>query len=149
MPLLIDENWLNAINSALVEAHSTTCKPNNPAEPTDQVELVVSGTKGGKVATRWSLENAWLHSVRVALPDEEPATLTMPIKAAELQSLLAGELDPAVAFMRGDLKPEGPTGSLLEFLAALNRPETKAALALFSAGFSEGSGVGLSGDLDS
>lgn len=124
--MLLDEEWFNRLNQALAGASTQDDLSQGPIY---EVELVVSGTKAGKLATRWRLDNGVLESVRIAKPDEQPTALRIPVKLVEFEQLLSGELDPAVAFMQGDLKPEGPTGDFLAFLAALQQPNSKAALA--------------------
>lgn len=94
-----------------------------------QVELVVSGTETGKVATRWVVEGGRLVAVRAATAEDPPAGVSAPQSADDLRAVVAGELEPAVAFMRGDLKPEGSAAAWFAFVSALNQPATRAALA--------------------
>ena len=48
----------------------------------------------------------------------EAAALTLTTNAADAADLLAGRVDPSVAFMRGRLKAAGEGGLLLGFLAS-------------------------------
>ncbi|MEM7340661.1 MAG: hypothetical protein AAF467_18540 [Actinomycetota bacterium] len=45
--------------------------------------------------------------------DPEDAAVTVPVTAAQLDAIVAGETSLAQDFMRGDVKPVGATGPLL------------------------------------
>ncbi len=55
----------------------------------------------------------------VALGDGEPAC-ELPFTKVQMESYLAGEMKLAVAYMRGDFKPTGSTGSILAAIDALD-----------------------------
>ncbi len=48
----------------------------------------------------------------------EERELAVSVPAAEARAILAGELSPSVAFMRGRLKTSGDPGAVLDVLAA-------------------------------
>ncbi len=50
------------------------------------------------------------------------AKVRIPFTGAQRAAWLAGELDLAQAYMRGDLKPEGSSGDLIATLELLNDP---------------------------
>ncbi|MDQ2727728.1 MAG: SCP2 sterol-binding domain-containing protein [Actinomycetota bacterium] len=71
--------------------------------------VTVTGGTGGDVTYRrhwWPADGA----------EERDLAVTVP--AAEAGAILAGELSPSVAFMRGRLKTSGDAGAVLDVLAA-------------------------------
>jgi putative sterol carrier protein len=92
------------------------------------VELVVSGGDPARQSTVWVVDDGRIVSVAAGGDGAEPE-VTIPVSRADVESIIGGELDPAVAFMRGDLKPEGSARALLAFLSAVTRDDCRAALA--------------------
>ena len=90
------------------------------------VEIVVSGADPDPLVTRWVIDEGRL--VAVSAGAGGGADVSAPQTADDLRAVLAGDLDPAVAFMRGDLKPEGSAAAWYAFVSAMNRPETREAL---------------------
>lgn len=93
------------------------------------VELVVTGGDEGRLAIHWVVEDGRLRAVRPASESGVDAEVTVPQTRHDLGELVAGRLDPAVAFMRGDLKPEGSARALFAWLSALARDDCRAAIA--------------------
>lgn len=58
----------------------------------------------------------------VGASDAEPG-VAIPVTGAQLDAWTRGELDLSVAYMRGDIKPEGSTGTLLAALEVLSDPQ--------------------------
>lgn len=68
-------------------------------------------------------------SAKPVTPDEaEVAGVTVPVTAAQLAAIVAGEESLAQAFMRGDVKPEGATGPLLAVVELFEDPEFRSRL---------------------
>lgn len=63
-------------------------------------------------------------------PDEAEAAaaVTVPVTAAQLAAIVAGEESLAQAFMRGDVKPAGATGPLLAAVELFEDPEFRSRL---------------------
>lgn len=119
----LDDGWFSALTAALAGDDAPV------GEPADvDVELVVA-TEAGKVPTRWAIRGGRLTEVRRAADGDDPAAVSVPLDAAQLGSFLAGDADPAIAFMRGDLKPEGSSAAVLALLSAWARPSCRSALA--------------------
>jgi putative sterol carrier protein len=84
--------------------------------PSATVQLVVGGTPAGDVKFHLAVADG---VVTAASPGNNPqADVSLTVPHAEAQAILAGELDPNVAFMRGRLKTAGDPGLLLDLLAA-------------------------------
>lgn len=66
--------------------------------------------------------------VMAAAPDAE-IDLTVPVKTAQLESLVAGDSSWAQEFMRGDLKPVGATGVMVSLVEVFDDPEFRSAFA--------------------
>lgn len=80
------------------------------------VEVQLTGAPRGRGRINLVVEGGRLVS---CAPTPEPAAaLKLKSSLADATAMLHGELDPNVAFMRGDLKTDGPTGPLLALLAA-------------------------------
>lgn len=122
-PLLTDP-WFTAVTAALAAADDGPV-----GEAADATAELVVATDEGKVTTRWAVRGGRLVEVRWAVDGDEPAAVTVPLAAAQLASFLSGQADPAVDFMRGDLKPEGSSAAVLALFAAWARPACRDALA--------------------
>jgi len=84
--------------------------------PSATVQVVVGGTPSGDVRFHLRVDDG---VVTQAAPGNLPgAEVSLTIPHAEAQAVLAGELDPNVAFMRGRMKTSGDPGLLLDLLSA-------------------------------
>lgn len=90
------------------------------------VQVTVPGTPGGEFRYYRTYEAGTVTGGGVGLRKDATATLTLPV--AEAAEVLAGRLDPSVAFMRGRLKTAGDNGFLLRLLAAWSSPAGRANL---------------------
>lgn len=131
MSEVLSDEWCAAATSALADAASGG-GPVGAPDADGEVELVVAGD-AGKVTSRWVVSGGRLVGVRLVGDGEEPAPVSIPVTDDDLRAIVAGDLDPAVAYMRGDIKPEGSSAAVLAFVSALNRPECRDALAGLSA----------------
>lgn len=61
-----------------------------------------------------------ISSGRVTGPSDAEPAVTIPFTGKQLDAWTADEIDCSVAFMKGDLKPEGSTGALLAVLDLLD-----------------------------
>ena len=120
MTEVLSEAWFDAVNESL------TSVPPGPGGNA-VVALEVSGGGSGTVLTHWVVQDGRLASVRPA--DEAAADATIPVRHDLVEQLVSGHVDPAVEFMRGNLKPEGASAAVLALLSALANPECRAALA--------------------
>jgi putative sterol carrier protein len=78
----------------------------------------VGGTPTGDVKFHLAVADG---VVTTATPgNNSKADVALTIPHAEAQAMLAGELDPNVAFMRGRMKTAGDPGLLLDLLSATN-----------------------------
>jgi hypothetical protein len=83
---------------------------------TATVQVVVGGTPAGDVKFHLTVVDGVVVAAGAGnLPGAE-VSLTIP--HAEAQAVLAGNLDPNVAFMRGRMKTAGDPGLLLHLLSA-------------------------------
>ncbi len=84
------------------------------------VEVQLTGAPRGRGRMSLTVERGRL----VSCVPERTADAALKLKSThdDVRAMLRGELDPNVAFMRGDLKTDGPTGPLLALLAAYRRP---------------------------
>jgi hypothetical protein len=96
------------------------------------VEVVISGGEDGKLSTRWDLANGRLVAVRPVADGDPPPAASIPLVHADAAAIVAGERDPGVSYMRGDLKPEGRSAAVLALMSALARPSCRDALAAAS-----------------
>ncbi|MDQ2725587.1 MAG: SCP2 sterol-binding domain-containing protein [Actinomycetota bacterium] len=71
---------------------------------------------GGRPAATTYLRHWW------AADGVEERELAVTVSEAEAGAMLAGELSPSVAFMRGRLKTSGDPGAVLDVLAASATP---------------------------
>jgi hypothetical protein len=86
--------------------------------PSATVQVVVGGTPAGDVKFHLAVIDG---VVTAATPgNNSKADVSLTIPHAEAQAMLAGELDPNVAFMRGRMKTAGDPGLLLDLLSATN-----------------------------
>lgn len=92
-----------------------------------RIRWIVDGTPDGKVRVRTRFEAGRL--VEVAAADDRDAELTLTIRHPDLVALLAGEADLNALFIAGDLKTDGPTGPLLDLIAAVRSEPGRAVLA--------------------
>lgn len=120
--------WFDAVTAALA-AVDAGADPIGEPDAAAEVEIVVSGADPDPLVTRWVVEGGRLVAVRIAEDGADPADVTVPQSAGDLRAVIAGDLDPAVAFMRGDLKPDGSAAAWFAFVSAMNQPSTRAALA--------------------
>ena len=91
------------------------------------VELVVTGGDVDRTVSTWVVEDGRPTSVTVgSAPEPE---VSVPLSRAAADRVLAGEVDPAEAYMRGDLKPEGSSRAWFAWLSAMARDDVRAALA--------------------
>jgi hypothetical protein len=81
--------------------------------PPVAVAVTVTGGPGGDATY---LRHWW------PAGDEPERQLAVTLPAAEAWAILAGELSPSVAFMRGRLKTSGDPGAVLDALAASATP---------------------------
>ena len=117
---LLSDDWFSRVSSALGDLEP------GPGG-SGLVEVVVSGGDMGRIRTHWVIEAGRLVSVHRA--DETEPDVVIPQSSAAFAELVAGTADPAVSFMRGDLKPDGSSGALLAFLSAMAQPACRKALA--------------------
>jgi hypothetical protein len=82
--------------------------------------VVVTGTAQGDIKVRVRLLDGRLVEADAGAGPDPDLTLTLP--SAEAGAIVAGALDPSVAFMRGRLKTAGDNGLLLGVLAAAAAP---------------------------
>jgi putative sterol carrier protein len=86
--------------------------------PSATVQVVVGGTPAGDVKFHLAVTDG---VVTAAAPgNNSKADVSLTIPHADAQAMLAGELDPNVAFMRGRMKTAGDPGLLLDLLSATN-----------------------------
>lgn len=94
------------------------------------VEWVVSGGDPGRMWVRWDIADGRITDVSVLDapgPDDE-VEVTVPLSRVHAESVLTGEIDPAQAYMRGDLKPEGSSRAWFALLSVFARPDVRKAL---------------------
>ncbi len=93
---------------------------------TGVVQVAVPGAPGGEFRYHRTFEKGRVTGGGVGPAPDPAVSLTLPV--AEARSVLAGELDPSVAFMQGRLKTAGDNGLLLELLAGWSSPAGRASL---------------------
>ena len=86
--------------------------------PSATVQVVVGGTPAGDVKFHLAVTEGVITAASPGNNSKADVSLTIP--HAEAQAMLAGELDPNVAFMRGRMKTAGDSGLLLDLLSATN-----------------------------
>lgn len=111
--------WCDALVAACVAAE--------PVLEDVVVEVQLTGAPRGRGRISLVVDGGRL--VACAPTPEPTAVLKLKSSLADATAMLQGELDPNVAFMRGDLKTDGPTGPLIALLAAYRRPDAEQARA--------------------
>lgn len=91
--------------------------PEAPGATGTVAVVVTGGPDGDERGTLRLLDGRPVEALEAA-----DADLTLTLTAAEATAVVAGELDPSVAFMRGRLKTSGDNGLVLRFLAATAAP---------------------------
>jgi hypothetical protein len=117
---VLSPEWCQAVTAALADL------PPGPGG-SGVAEVVATGGELGRVTTNWVVEDGRLIAVRVDDGLTE-ADVSIPQVRGDLEAVVAGERDAAVAFMRGDLKPEGSSRALFALLSALARSDVATAL---------------------
>ncbi len=117
---LFSESWCREVSASLADL------PGGPGG-SGVVQFVVTGGDPDRVHLTWVLDEGRVAGVSTEA-DAEPQVV-VPMSRPVAEQIVAGELDPAVAYMRGDLKPEGSSGAWFALLSALARDDTRAALA--------------------
>jgi hypothetical protein len=116
MPAWLSDEWVAASGEAV-----------DLAAPLDAtVEVAVLGVAGGDVRYHRSYKGGRVVAAGPGPAGAADVTLTLP--EGEARDVLAGRLDPSVAFMQGRLKTAGNNGLLLELLAAWSSPSGKASI---------------------
>ena len=127
MSTALSAEWFDDVTAALAAEDSDSAV--GAPDASAQIEIVVSGGEPGPLRTRWVVEGGRLVAVRAAaVEDDGDADVSAPQSADDLRAVVAGDLDPAVAFMRGDLKPEGSAAAWFAFISAMNQTSTRVAL---------------------
>lgn len=85
--------------------------------PTVGAELAVSGTPAGDVVYQVRLVGGKVVSTAVGPAAEGSVDVSISMTYAVASAILRGDDDANAAYMRGDLKPTGHTGRLLDLLA--------------------------------
>lgn len=114
---VLSDEWCAALTAAV-----TGLAPRPSAGDAD-VDVVA-----GSRRIRFSVRDGRLASVAPVADDDEPAAVEVPMTADTVAAMVAGDLDPAMAYMRGDLKPVGPSAAILDWLSALTDPACRSAL---------------------
>jgi alkyl sulfatase BDS1-like metallo-beta-lactamase superfamily hydrolase len=84
--------------------------------PSATVQVVVGGTPAGDVKFHLTVVDG---VVTDAAPGNLPsAEVSLTVPHADAESMLAGDLDPNVSFMRGRMKTAGDPGLLFDLLSA-------------------------------
>jgi len=102
--------------AALVGARPEAGVEQEPG-PSGTVQVVVTGASDGD-ATLTLADGAL---ARVAPGADATAAVTLTFTRADADAVVAGELDPSVAFMRGRMKTAGDPGLVLQVLAHARR----------------------------
>lgn len=123
----LDGTWV-AATTGLVPA---------PAGRSGTYQVVVSGPDG-ELRYRRRIDDGTVKDEPAG--DAEQADVTFTLTEADARAIVAGALDPTVAFMQGRLKTAGDPGWVLDLLAAWSSPEGLRALRGIAAA------AGLDGD---
>ena len=91
------------------------------------VALTVSGGDAGRVESTWVVEDGRV--ISISLDGGAEPEVVAPLSRRDAEAVVAGELDPAEAFMRGDLKPDGSARAWFAWLSALARDDVRTVLA--------------------
>jgi putative sterol carrier protein len=105
--------WLSEAWFALVRPELDGIE--GPPSLTGTVRLDVTGGAGGDVAGH--LEFAGGHLVDAGPGPSDRADAVLSVSEEDAEAILAGRLDPSVAFMRGRLKVSGAMGPVIDLLA--------------------------------
>jgi hypothetical protein len=111
--------WCEAVTAALADL------PVGPGG-SGVVQLVVTGGDPDRVLLTWVVEDG--RPVSVSVDSGAEPQVVVPVSWPIAEQLVTGEIDPAVAYMRGDLKPEGSSAAWFAFLSALARDDTRSAV---------------------
>jgi putative sterol carrier protein len=98
------------------------------------VQVDVTGGAGGDVTCRVRFEDGTLVEVAEGGADGADAVLTLT--DADAHAVLAGDLDPSVAFMQGRMKVSGSMGVVLDLLALSATDDARGRLARAAASIS-------------
>jgi hypothetical protein len=104
----LDQGWVERLVAG------TTGVPARPG--LDATVALTAGTAGRVVFE--------VRDGRVVGPSPGPADIEIPVTEEQLAGLEAGEVSLATAYMRGDIKPVGPSGALLVAVEVLEDPRT-------------------------
>ncbi len=110
----LNAKWLEEI-AALADA-----RPSLPGA-SGTVSLAITGGRGRDVGYHWEYRNGVPGGGGVGVVAD--ADLALSIARDDAWSILSGEVEPSVAFMRGRLKATGAGGLLLELLESTTTPE--------------------------
>jgi hypothetical protein len=102
--------WLAALEELAVDL------PETPGV-TVRAELAVSGTPEGDVAYQLDVSNGQVMSTAAGPAADGTVDVSIAMTYSLASSILGGSEDANAAYMRGDLKPTGHTGRLLDLLA--------------------------------
>jgi hypothetical protein len=110
----LSEEWLKEI-AALADS-----RPPLPGA-SGTVSLAITAGRGRDVGYHWEYRDGVPGAGGVGVAAD--ADLALTIARDDAWSVLAGEVEPSVAFMRGRLKATGAGGLLLELLESTTTPE--------------------------
>lgn len=82
---------------------------------TARVQCVITGGADGEISCGFTLDGGKLADMTSGRFADSDVTFTTPHE--EAASMLQGELNPCVAYMRGDLKAGGDLGKLIQLLS--------------------------------
>jgi len=102
------EAWAAAVQAA-------TTGLIGPATLSGTVQVDVTGGPDGDVSVHAVLDGGQVTAIGAGAATDPDAVLTLT--AADAGAVVAGTLDPSVAFMRGRLKVAGEMGVVLDLLA--------------------------------
>jgi hypothetical protein len=109
VPEWLSEEWLKEI-AALAGARPPVAGANGT------VSMVISGGRAVDVSYHWSYQDGVPGDGGLgAAPDSD---LTLTIGRADAETVVNGDVEPSVAYMRGRLKASGDGGLLLGLLAS-------------------------------
>lgn len=115
---MLSDEWCAALTAAVADLAP------RPSAGDADVDVVA-----GSRRVRFVVRDGRLASVAPVAEADEPAPVEVPMTADAVAAMVGGELDPALAYMRGDLKPVGPSAAILDWLSALSDPACRTALA--------------------
>jgi len=111
VPAWLSDEWLDRLAAAV---------PDRPPVPgvTGVVDTVIAIGRGKDVRIRVAYKDgqpSWS-------PSGDAADVTFTVPVAEAQTILSGEQDPSVGFMRGRIKTSGSPGLVLAWLQSTATP---------------------------